>query len=741
MGLLVTSSFAAAQDAPATTSGGQVTIGALGAPNVASSKFQEYRDVPKGVSIPYLKLFSSSKTFDFNLEAKNVRQADQRYTGWANLNGIGVSFDYNQIPHNMGNNGRTFLAETSRGVWSMSPTLRQTLGDTVDAVASTARTYTFYAPLLAPTLAAATSVDLRALRQRGEVELDLSEKLPFDLTFSYMRELKSGSRGESGGTLYGVVQAIVDVPEPLNEITQDFGARVAYNFKSGNVHASLNRNIYNDRVDSLVIDNPFRATDLRYSSANVPGGPAQGRYSTLPDNEATRGAAGFLLKFAHQTRIGGDFAFSRWTQNAQFLPFTINSTVLTGAGAQANVTSSLPQQSLDGKINTTTVNMTFSSRPVKGLGVRAHYRLYDLTNKTTPILWAGTVGSGDVERNWTASTVTADTPYGFDTANPYNNKTSRFDAQVSYDIRDLTLEGAVHAAKLDRTHREASSGNDNGFAVAAVYHSNEWLNVRGFYDQAKRTAKGWDPATSVGLQADEAERKTSRTGVDIELTPLSTFGMTFAYARRNVDYPNRPNRAAGVPDTSIGLLNAKFDTFTVEAEFTPSERAELNAYYTYDKNASTNRTVTLTSGAVNNNIRFLARDRGDTFGANAVIHVVPEKWTFTGRLNHQKMDGILDVNANTTGAFYLARVTLNPPGPQNITDYDDTQLTTAVLDLAYTVSKSWTFSVGYAYEKYKMADAFSDGTTLFPLAVQSFLKANDGGYKANIAYAKLNYRF
>ena len=86
-------------------------------------------------------------------------------------------------------------------------------------------------------------------------------------------------------------------------------------------------------------------------------------------------------------------------------------------------------------------------------------------------------------------------------------------------------------------------------------------------------------------------------------------------------------------------------------------------------------------------------------------------------------------------------MTLNPPGPQDITDYDDTELTTAVLDLAYTVSKAWTFSVGYAYEKYKIADAFSDGTTLFPQAVLFFLKANDGGYKANVAYAKLNYRF
>jgi hypothetical protein len=154
--------------------------------------------------------------------------------------------------------------------------------------------------------------------------------------------------------------------------------------------------------------------------------------------------------------------------------------------------------------------------------------------------------------------------------------------------------------------------------------------------------------------------------------------VTFAYARRSTDYPNRPGRVAGNPDTTIGLLNAKYDTYTAEVEFRPSERAEINAYYTYEKTASLNRTVTLTSGAVNNNIRFDVSDKGNTFGADAVIHLVPEKWTFTLNAMHQKVDGLFDVTANPTGAFYLARVTLNPPGPQPIVDYDDTTLTTVV---------------------------------------------------------------
>ena len=67
--------------------------------------------------------------------------------------------------------------------------------------------------------------------------------------------------------------------------------------------------------------------------------------------------------------------------------------------------------------------------------------------------------------------------------------------------------------------------------------------------------------------------------------------------------------------------------------------------------------------------------------------------------------------------------------------------TTAAFDFGYSVAKAWTLSLGYAYDKYTTADAFSDGTTIFPQSVLFFLKANDNGYSANVAYTKLSYRF
>ncbi len=756
MGLIVASPFAAAQDKPAqATTGGSITLDLLGRSDVASSKFTEYREVPKGVSIPVFNLFSTSKVVDFNLIGQNVSRTDQRYTGWANFTGVDVAFDYNQIPHNMGNDAHVIWNETGQGVWTLSQTLRQAIAGTVDPTPSAGRTYPFYSSLLAPTFAAANSVDISSLRQRGNVEADFGQKLPFDFKFSYMREVRNGYRGDGGGDILGSVAPVVDVPDPLNDVTQDFGFRAAYPFKMGDVHASFNRNVYNNQAETYFVDNPFRPVDVAYTTAtsNPGGGPAAARFINAPDNEANTGKFGVFLKFKKQTRITGDVSLASWTQNAAFYPYGNNATVLTGTGQPANQTSSLQQPSLNGKINATTVNLSFVSRPVQGLGIRMRYRTYDLTNKTSRYVITGDM-SGSPDRSWgAADAATPEEPYGHATANPYDTTTKTFTASATYDFKALTLEGLFRTSDLSRSYREATSGRDTGGGFAAVYHAKDWMDIRASLDRTHRTANG---ETVYGFQADEAARTMTRTSIDVEFTPLAGLGLVFEYGRRNVDFTDRPDRIAvsggvpvagaqPIPGTPSGLLNADYDTFTAEVDYSPSERIELGAHYTYEKDATTNQWSTTTGVALNNLLNLAGTDKGNTFGANALFHIVPDKWTWSMFVSDQKVDGLMDITAREAGSFYTpGRTTIIPPGAggaADIADWDDTHLTTFGTQLDYHVAKLWTLGVGYWYEKYTFADAYTSGTGLMPQSILIFMKPNNGNYTANVGYARLSYRF
>ena len=73
--------------------------------------------------------------------------------------------------------------------------------------------------------------------------------------------------------LFGLALMMTRDPAAADEVTQDIGVRWVWTaLNKGNVHASFNRNLYNDKINSLIIDNPFRATDAAYVSTSVPGG-------------------------------------------------------------------------------------------------------------------------------------------------------------------------------------------------------------------------------------------------------------------------------------------------------------------------------------------------------------------------------------------------------------------------------------------------------------------------------------
>ena len=752
MGLLMAGSTAAAQTAG--TSGGQVTTGAMGRSTIESSKFTEYRALPNGVSVPFLNLWSKNTDLDFNLSGYNVRQTDQRYTGWLNASGMGLKFDYNQIPHNMGNGAQSMFNESAPGVWTASRSARQALQSAIDAKLPTStRTFDFYNTLFTPTFASTNAVDVSGVRKTGSVELNVGEHLPFDMTLTFRNDRKEGYRGLSGGNFRNALSVVYEAAAPLDEVTNDFGLRLGHKFNSGNVYATFNRNLYNNRAETLVIDNMVQANDAASTSSG--GGTSRDRFIMAPDNQASTGAAGFLLKFKYQTRISGGVSLSRRTQDAAFYPYTIDSLTLTPGGVRADNVAALPQKSYGGKVNTTMYNVGFSSRPIDGLGLRAQYRVYNLTDKSDK--WIITGDMSQAQSTWNVVTPTTSDPNGHATANIYDTKSRRFNASATYDFGPLTVEGQVRSGRLERTNREALKGTESGWAVTGLFHANDLVSFRGTYDDGKRTVS--EGETVYGYQMDEAPFTNKRTGIDVELTPITGLDLSFGYFRRNVEYTDRPNRtivvsgvpkvgAPSFPNTPSGLLEAKYDSWTGEINYAPTGRVELGAYVTVEKDATTNQWSTTSSSSstvdsLANKLNYAGLDKTNTYGANAVFQLVPDKHTLTLNAMSQKVNGLMDITANATGSFAAGRAGLNlgSGNAADIGDWDDTKLTTLSAQFDFLLAKAWTLSTGYIYEKYDFKDAFTDNNKIMTTNLIFLTKPNFGDYKASLVYGRLSYRF
>ncbi len=779
MGLLMAVSTATAQQKAApVTSGGEITYrtqtqdhGEFGPTGSISSKWTEYRTMRNGTSIPNVHLWSEGGKLTFDLNGYNIQQKDQQFLGKLSAYGLGLKFNWNETPHDMGSDARTIFSNNAPGVWTMSPTLRQALQNAVDAPGSGASSTTnlirflpFYQNLLAPTFATADRFDLSGQRRTGNVELNLGKHLPVDVTLTYRNEMKKGYRGQAGINENFRISPALQVGGPLDEVTNDFGIRVAKKFDMGNAYVAFNRNQYLNRDETLRIDYPFQAADApamvaqtaSATAIGATGGPSREQAVLAPDNAANTMAGGFTLKFPKQTRINASFSLSERTQDAAFYGYTLYTYAAQSTGAAL---PAMPQQSLNGKTNATTYNVSFASRPLDGLTVRAQYRVYDLTDKTArfviPGVFLGGGASATGPTGWSASN-TANGAQGFATADIYDTKSARMSAMATYEFKDLTVEGQVFNTKLERTNREAEKGTNNGMAVTALYHFNEWLGFRGTYDKSTRTAEG---TTVFGFQADEAPLTNTRIGGDLELSLPGGFEVSGGYIKRKVDYTGRPDRcnvvsgacAAGtvvttpVPNTPSGLLGTSYDSYTGQIDWTANDRVTLGAYMTYEKDAQTNQWSSNPSSLTYNTVNYAGTDKTNTYGAHGTLQLIPDKATLMFNGSSQKVDGFMDITAREAGSFYVARAGLVPAGTggaADVPDWDSTIITSLSAQFDYSLTKSWTLGLGYQFEKYDYKDPYTVlNNELLPVSTVIFMKPNDGKYSANLLFGKVSFKF
>ena len=719
-----------------------------------SSKFLEYRDIPQGAVVPAFRFHGSKGDFRYDLQGRDVTQSDQVYLVRLSNDRFRLTGTYLGIPHNFGNGGKSLLAPVLQNEWRIADTTQAAYQNAI-AAAGNNTSYAFLSTLVQPGLnAAPANIDLRLQRDRGNVSLDFMPKdSDFTVGVTYLHERRSGSRA-ANGTSFGF-NNVIETPEPLLYITQDFGVNAAYKGNWGSAHAGVRFNDFKNSFDSFIFDNPFRVTP-------AVNNPVFGRTSLSPDNKATTESVGGTFKIGSKTRLTADVALGQMRQNHDpFIPFTTNTAVLTTSGAQA-ATLPLPADKLDGRINTTSLSGFLTTRLTNDLGLHARYRHYDSDNQTPRYQLTGFVV---FDSSWSANPrITV--PYGY---------TNDFlDVYATYGRGVLGLEAGWKLNGLKRTFRESEKTTENVFRVALDAHASTVV-FRGIGEFGSRDYDQYDapvsedasfvspgaPANQTVLRRfDQAKRDLTRLGGTVEFAPGSGKASLFAsYFHTKLGYDQDPvpcedvelfsgqsQFCAGGVQAPLGLVHDKYDTFTVEGNVTPGERWNAYAFYSYE-NGDILQDGRQSGATLNFNTADVwtsnITTKGNTFGAGLDFTLVPDKW-FLGLLGrHQKVDGNNDVtllpgfstSIYTTPGYSQC---VGTPGPCAIPDFDDTTFSTVLGTLRYQFAKRWGAGFGIGYEKYEIDDA-QTGNTLNYMPSSFFLQANNRNYKAWVGYLNLTY--
>jgi MtrB/PioB family decaheme-associated outer membrane protein len=732
----------AAAATPAEATPGDEGPGVSGAVEVAvlqkdvssiSSKFTEYRDVPNGLVIPFFSLRGHRGDMRYMAAGRAIQQDDQQFALRLGHPRFALDADFNQIPHRFGNDGRTLLQETSPGVLRVSDTLQRTLQTTLEtqfAQNRNAITYPYLLGLVQPGLDAGNRVDLALERERTRLGLEITPDGPVAFSVRYVRERRTGDRA-AAGTSFGFGN-VVETPEPVHYLTQDFAASGQLEGTWGSVRAGIDYNSFANRVTTLTFDNPFRITDSNDASAyQAPGtasvnGAAFGVVALPPDNEALTGSALALFRLPHTTRISASASLGSWRQNdTPFIAYSTNTSITSPLVASDR--STLPAQHLDGKIAVTTFAAMVSSHPASRLSLSARFRRYDLDNKTPRLSFPGYVRFDGVWEDIPRISV------------PYGVTTNRADATIGYDFDRFALEGFARHLTVGRTFRETEETRENGVGAALRVRAADWAVLRGSIEHAKRDFDHYDfeesedasfvnpgpPANLAELRRyDQAKRDYDRINTQLVLTPGGEFGVTLGYGLTRDDYT----------ETEFGLTESSYRVLSVDADYTPSARWSVYGFYSRERNVNHQRGrqsgATPSTNPLDDWLSDVT-DEVDSVGGGVNVALVPDKWSWNTFGRYQKVDGRNDLSSPPGGT---------PDVAFPIERFDDTRIVTVSSEVAYHASARWTLGLGGWYEDYEADDAASTGLINYTPA-SFFLAANDGSYHAFTGWLKLTYRF
>jgi hypothetical protein len=738
-----------------------------------SSKFLEYRDIPQGPVAPELSFRGKKGSWRYQLVGRDVTQDDQRYFGFLEKGSVRLTGSYVAVPHNFGNGGKSILRPTSEADWRLSDTIQQGHQAAITVQPSSQVNYAFLSNLVAPSLAAApANVDLRL--QRGRTNLDLKvtpEASAFAVGVTYFHERRSGTRA-ANGTAFGFGN-VVETPEPLLYITQDFAVNGAYQGDWGMVRAAVRFNDFKNSFDTFTFDNPFRVTDSTDPSAyQAPGsqsknGPVLGITALPPDNKAVTETVGAAFKLGARTRLSADVTFGQWSQDHDpFIAWTTNTVIVTPSGEPA-VTAPLPAANLDGKIDTLSLAAFFNTRLTDDLGLTARYRRYDHDNKTPRLRFED--GYVRFDAVW-EDIPRINVPYGY--------TSDTLDAFATYDFGAFGVEGGWKYNRMKRTFRETEDTTENVFRLAADVRK-DWVALRALGEFGSRDLDHYDaahaehhsfldagaPANQTVLRRyDQSERDLTRFGAQADVSPGSgKFTASASYMHTKYEYDQSPvecqdvelfaGQAAFCPggvQAPLGLVDDTYDSFTLEAGVAPSDRVNVYAFYSWEDGD-----ILQTGRQSGSTLNFATNDvwtanittKGNTFGAGADLTLVPEKW-FAGLFaRYQDIDGnnAVSLLPGYSTSIYgtspaLQQCTSAGDTPCAIPEFDDTKWTQVTASLRYRFASHWTAAAAVGYEDYEIADA-QTGNAVNYMPASFFLQANNRDFQAWVGGLSLTYRW
>lgn len=588
----------------------------------------------------------------FKLDARNLGLDTREFRAdWLRQGNIGVFLEYSRTPRD---NPYTFLT----GV--------QGIGTTTLRVPS-------------PSATTLNEVDLGTVRDLTHAGFYKNLGAGLSFRVSFKNEDKSGTRqwGRGGAAEFAV--------EPIDSNTRQLEAvlsRVGKRFQiQGGYYGSWYTN-----------DNKLVDTALTTGASQF--------FLSLPlDNEAHQFYVNGGYNFTPTTRGTFKVSYARATQNER-IPTADEPLVPKFAGAPTNI---------DGRIDTTLVQLGLTSRASSAFSWLANLRYYESDEKT-PV-------QRIVQTNpacATPSQCVSNTPLGFETLTGKVEGTYRM-------MRGMSLIGGIEHSSQDR---RVPVGTPTGtidlqrwvpwrteldettVRLQLRRSMSETLNGSIAYlhsqrDGSEYTLTNEPPHTDMVNPIHIADRDRDKVRLMVDWMPLEPLTLTFNVEAAQDEYGFSATRPFGLRDGEARL-------YSVDVDYALTDEWRLSAWYTRDEIKATQFSFRAAgSGAGEGEREANLEDIGDTLGAG-VRGVLTPKLKVGGDVLYSK-----NVNKYPEAITLTGAGTVYPTGATGPLPDITNKVTRIKLYASYALRKNADVRVDYIHERWETDDwswLFADGT-------------------------------
>jgi len=506
-----------------------------------------------------------------------------------------------------------------------------------------------------------SGVDIGTTRKRLGIGTLLHSVNNWTLTLGYETETKDGLEQEAGalGTSSGNTRSSI-LPAPVDYTTNTLSASLGYLSEHNQLEFSYQGSFFYNGLEELTWENPFDGTSRR--------GPL-GSTALAPDNQFHQLTLSGGRTLHGTTRLTGIASVGAMLQDQDFLPDTVNPGLTP---------HDLPRNSLDGEVYLYNAMLTLSSRPLRGLNLKASYRMQKRDNDTPVDSYTYYVNDSSGGLSGSAATDT-------NTAYSYDKRTLRLDAGYRIN-RTARLSGDLSRETFERSPSEVRKTTENLGRIKLHLKplDNVQLSLGG--GKASRTGSDYRPVPGENpllRKYNISDRDRISSGVDFAYQPTDRLALS-----ANLEYNDDDYDA-----TLIGLTDARQTGLTLDASYQVSRDIFGHAYIgreLYWSNQSGSQSPNDPDWHIKN------KDTVDSLGLGL-------RWKKDSRLEI----GADYVFSHSTGESDVLSDNLRPP----VSQYPDlkSRLHSLGLFADYQWRRDTKLKFSYRYERYDEDDWSLDG--------------------------------